>query len=324
MRVAPLRGKFGMNFVRVPIFVGLTCMGLPCMAQAPPDRIDQAPGDQPIRLNVTRVSLLFTVQDKKGRFITDLTKDEFQIVENKKPQTIAEFAAESDLPLRIAILMDTGNTVRERFQFQQDAAGSFLETVLRPGHDKALVMSFDSSPEIVSDLTDDKRKLSTAIRGLHPGGGAALYDAIFTACRDKLIKEQPSEKFRRAMVILSDGEDNQSHWTREQALEMAQKADVVIYTISTNNTRLETEGDKILRYFAQETGGQTFVPFQSSDLEQSFEDIANELRHQYVALYRPDPLKADGLYHTVEIKVKNRKDLVVRARHGYYAPLANP
>jgi Ca-activated chloride channel homolog len=308
-----------MKFPSVSAFFGLICMGLACMAQAPVDI-----GDQPIRLNVTRVSLVFTVQDKKGRFITDLTKDEFQIVENKKPQTIADFTAESDLPLRIAVLMDTGNTVRERFQFQQEAAGSFLETVLRPGRDKALLMSFDSSPEIVSDLTDDKRKLSTAIRGLHPGGGAALYDAIFLACRDKLIKEQPAEKFRRAMVILSDGEDNQSHWTREQALEMAQKADVVIYTISTNNTRLDTSGDKVLRYFAEETGGQTFLPFQSADLEQSFLDIANELRHQYVALYRPDPLKTDGQYHTVEIKVKNRKDLVVRARHGYYAPLATP
>jgi Ca-activated chloride channel homolog len=121
------------------------------------------------------------------------------------------------------------------------------------------------------------------------------------------------------MVILGD-DDNQSRWTREQALEMAQRADVVIYTISTNISRIDTDGDKVLRYFAQETGGQTFLPFKASDLAQSFEDIANELRHQYIALYRPDPLKNDGLYHTVEIKVKNRKDVVVRARHGYYAP----
>jgi len=292
---------------------------LPCFAQAPADSGEQPP----IRVDVTRVSLLFTVQDKKGRFITDLSKDEFQVVENKKPQTIAEFSAESDLPLRLAILIETGNTVRERFRFQQDAAINFIETAVRHGRDKAMLMSFDTSPEVVAPLSDDTQKITASIRALRPGGGAALYDAIFTACRDHLTKEQPAEKFRRAMIILGDGEDNQSRWTREQALEMAQKADVVIYTISTNISRIDTTGDKTLRYFAQETGGQAFVPFQASDLDQSFEDIANELRHQYIALYRPEPLKADGLYHTVEIKVKSRKDLIVRARHGYYAPLAN-
>jgi len=292
---------------------------LPCFAQAPADSGEQPP----IRVDVTRVSLLFTVQDKKGRFITDLSKDEFQVVENKKPQTIAEFSAESDLPLRLAILIETGNTVRERFRFQQDAAINFIETAVRHGRDKAMLMSFDTSPEVVAPLSDDTQKITASIRALRPGGGAALYDAIFTACRDHLTKEQPAEKFRRAMIILGDGEDNQSRWTREQALEMAQKADVVIYTISTNISRIDTAGDKTLRYFAQETGGQAFVPFQASDLDQSFEDIANELRHQYIALYRPEPLKADGLYHTVEIKVKSRKDLIVRARHGYYAPLAN-
>jgi len=292
---------------------------LPCFAQAPADSGEQPP----IRVDVTRVSLLFTVQDKKGRFITDLSKDEFQVVENKKPQTIAEFSAESDLPLRLAILIETGNTVRERFRFQQDAAINFIETAVRHGRDKAMLMSFDTSSEVVAPLSDDTQKITASIRALRPGGGTALYDAIFTACRDHLTKEQPAEKFRRAMIILGDGEDNQSRWTREQALEMAQKADVVIYTISTNISRIDTAGDKTLRYFAQETGGQAFVPFQASDLDQSFEDIANELRHQYIALYRPEPLKADGLYHTVEIKVKSRKDLIVRARHGYYAPLAN-
>ncbi|HYK58949.1 MAG TPA: VWA domain-containing protein [Bryobacteraceae bacterium] len=292
---------------------------LPCFAQAPADSGEQPP----IRVDVTRVSLLFTVQDKKGRFITDLSKDEFQVVENKKPQTIAEFSAESDLPLRLAILIETGNTVRERFRFQQDAAINFIETAVRHGRDKAMLMSFDTSSEVVAPLSDDTQKITASIRALRPGGGTALYDAIFTACRDHLTKEQPAEKFRRAMIILGDGEDNQSRWTREQALEMAQKADVVIYTISTNISRIDTTGDKTLRYFAQETGGQAFVPFQASDLDQSFEDIANELRHQYIALYRPEPLKADGLYHTVEIKVKSRKDLIVRARHGYYAPLAN-
>ena len=120
-------------------------------------------------------------------------------------------------------------------------------------------------------------------------------------------------------MVLSDGEDNESRYSRDQALEMAQRADTVIYTISTNVSHIETEGDKVLKYFADQTGGAFFTPFQAKDLNQSFENIANELRHQYNLFYRPEPLRADGLYHPVEIKIKGRKDLLVRARKGYYA-----
>jgi Ca-activated chloride channel family protein len=301
---------------------------LPAFAQAPQQKgaSKSAPSadlssDQTIRLDVTRVPVLFTVADKKGHFVTDLTKDEFEVIESKKLQSILDFNGESDLPLRLAVLIDTGNNIRERFQFQQEAATDFVETVVRPVLDKAMVVSFDTSAELVAEMTNDIGKLNASIRALRPGGGTALYDAIYFACKEKL-QDQPPERFRRAMVILSDGDDNHSRYTREQALEMAQKADVVIYTISTNNSGQGSDGDKILRYFAQETGGQVFFPFKASDLAQSFENIANELRHQYIVVYRPEPFKADGLYHTLEIRVKGRKDLVVRARHGYYAPLA--
>jgi Ca-activated chloride channel homolog len=288
-------------------------------AQAP----QPAPADEDasrITLDVTRVNMLFTVSDKKGRFVTNLDKDNFEIVESKKTQNILEFTAETNLPLRIGILVDTSNSIRDRFRFQQAAATDFINTVMRPGQDKGMVVSFDSSAELVADLTDSTEALGTAIRNLRPGGGTALYDAIFFACRDKLMMDQPRDKFRRAIVMLSDGEDNESRWSREQALEMAHKADVVIYTISTNISRISTEGDKVLKYFAEETGGLAFFPFKSQDLAQSFENIANELRHQYNLFYRPEPLKTDGLYHAVDIRVKGRKDLLVRARHGYYAP----
>jgi len=284
------------------------------------------PQDQPdtrIVLEVNRVDVLFTVSDKKGRFVTDLGKTDFDVFENKKAQNILEFTAESDLPLRLAILIDTSNSIRDRFRFQQEAATRFIDGVVRPRQDKAAVVSFDTAAELVADLTDDTEKLDKAVRDLRPGGGTALFDAIFFACRDKLMQDQPRHKFRRAMVILSDGEDNNSRYTRDQALEMAQKADVVIYTISTNITRIPTDGDKIMRYFAEETGGLAFFPFKAEDLSQSFENIANELRHQYMILYRPEPLKTDGLYHTVSIRIHGRKDLVVRARKGYYAPKAS-
>ena len=307
------------------------CLALALRAQAPPaaspkaqSSARQVPADEDpaarITLDVTRVNMLFTVSDKKGRFVTDLGKDEFEILEARKPQTIMEFTAETDLPLRIGILIDTSNSIRDRFRFQQDAATDFVNTVVRPRQDKAMVVSFDSSAELVSDLTDSTEKLGKAIQSLRPGGGTALYDAIYFACKEKLMADQPRDKFRRAIVMLSDGEDNDSRYSREQALEMAHKADVVIYSISTNISRIPTEGDKILRYFAEETGGLAFFPFKSQDLAQSFENIANELRHQYNVFYRPEPLKTDGLYHSVNIRVKGRKDLVVRARHGYYAP----
>jgi Ca-activated chloride channel family protein len=287
-----------------------------------PAAAQQAAEDQNrIVLDVARVNMLFTVTDKKGRFVTNLTKDDFEIREEKKEQQILEFVAESDLPLRLGILVDSSNSVRDRFKFQQEAAVEFVNSVVRP-EDKAVIVSYDSGAELVADLTGNTEQLAKAIRSLRPGGGTALYEAIYFACRDKLMQDQPRHKFRRAMVVLGDGDDNASRYTRDQALEMAQKADVVVYTISTNNTKVENEGDKVLRYFSGETGGMAFFPFQARELSQSFENISNELRHQYNVLYRPEPLKADGLFHRVDVKVKTRKDLVVRARKGYYAPRA--
>jgi Ca-activated chloride channel homolog len=316
-----------------PVWIAVLGAALPIAlqlaAQAPPAPPKPAPAKQAsaeeppearITLDVTRVNMLFTVSDKKGRFVTDLKKDDFEITETRKAQTITEFTAETDLPLRIAILIDTSNSIRDRFRFQQEAATDFVNAVIRPRQDAGMLVSFDSSAELVADLTDDTAALGRAIRSLRPGGGTALYDAIYFAAKEKLMGEQPRDKYRRAIVVLSDGEDNDSRYSREQALEMAQKADVVIYTISTNITRIPTDGDKVLRYFAEETGGLAFFPFKSQDLAQSFENIANELRHQYNVYYRPEPLKTDGLYHSVDIKVKGRKDLIVRARHGYYAP----
>ena len=304
------------------IFLGILVWALASAQQPVVEK--PAPIDAPdtrIKVDVTRVNVLFTVTDKKGRFITDLGKDDFSVTENKKSQVIQEFTAETDLPLRIAILIDTSNSIRDRFKFEQEAAIEFINSVLRPREDKAMVVSFDTAAELVADLMDDPEKLAKSIRNLRPGGGTALYDAIYFACRDRLQQDQPRHKFRRAVIIVSDGDDNQSRVTRDQSLEMAQKADVVIYSISTNISKIEGDGDKVLRYLSLETGGQAFFPFKVQDLAQSFENIANELRRQYNIFYRPEPLKADGLYHSISVKVNGRKDLVVRARKGYYAPL---
>ncbi len=287
-------------------------------AQQKPPAVEES--SRPISVDVERVNLLFAVTDKKGRFITDLAKEDFAVFEHKKDQQIMEFTAESDLPLRLAILIDTSNSVRDRFKFQQEAALEFIRNVLRPKQDKATVIGFDTASELISDLTNDVEKLEKGIKSLRPGGGTALFDAVFFAAREKLMQDAPMHKFRRAMVIVGDGDDNQSRYSRDQALEMAQKADTVIYTISTNITRQESEGDKILKYLAAETGGLSFFPFKVTDLTQSFENISNELRHQYSLLYKPEPFQRDGLFHPVELKLKGRKSLIVRVRRGYFAP----
>ncbi|HAX41684.1 MAG TPA: VWA domain-containing protein [Bryobacteraceae bacterium] len=295
---------------------GLTALPLLRGQQPPSD------SDPVITLDVTRVNLLFTVSDRRGRFVNNLSADDFQVVEHKRPQKILEFAAESDLPLRIGLLVDTSNSIRDRFKFELETASHFLETVIRKGRDKALIYSFDNQAELVQDLTDDVNLLGKKLRSLRAGGGTAMYEAMYLASRDHLMQDQPRHKYRRALIIIGDGDDNASRFSRDQALEMVHKADGVIYCISTNQTGMNNIGDKTLKYFAEETGGQAFFPFKAQDLAQDFENIANELRSQYSILYRPEPLITDGKYHPILVRVRNQRGLVVRSRKGYYAPLS--
>lgn len=273
-----------------------------------------------IRVEVSRVPLLFTVTDKRNRFITDLDKENFEVLDNGQRQVIREFVRESDLPLRIGVLMDTSNSVRGRFRFEQESAIEFIRGVLEEGNDRAFLVSYDTRAELMVDYTQDAEELAKGVRMLRAGGGTALYDAIYYACRDKLPEDQPLAQYRRALILIGDGEDNQSTVTRDMALEMAHKAEAVIYAISTNRTGQKLEGDKILRYLADETGGRAFHPFQATDMEQSFADIANELRHQYFLIYSPTDFALDGSFHDIRVKA-DIKNVQVRARSGYYAPL---
>jgi VWFA-related protein len=302
----------------VALGVPACLIGIALWAQKPAG-VDTSQPEARFSSSTTAVDVLFTVTDKKGRFVTDLTVNDFEIIENKKPQFIQQFTAESDLPLRLALLIDTSNSITQQFRFEQQAAIRFMNDVMRPKQDRMLLMSFDNSPQVVSELTNDMAALERGINGMRPGGGTALYDAIYSAAKEKLMLDQPRDRFRRALVLISDGEDTQSHYSRDQALEAAQIADTVIYAISTNSTHDDKEGDQVLKYLTDETGGQAFFPFKAEDLDQSFENIANELRHQYNILYHPDPLVLDGRYHPIQVRVKTRKDMVVRARKGYVA-----
>jgi len=273
-----------------------------------------------IRRTVNEVNVVFTVTDKHGHYVKDLKKDDFKIIDDAKPaEEIRSFRAETDLPLDVGMLIDASNSVRDRFKFEQEAAVEFLNQTVRRKYDKAFVVGFDVTPEVTQDFTDDTEALSVGVRSLRPGGGTALYDALYFACRDKLLKAQQSGPVRKAVILLSDGDDNQSHVTREESIEMAQRADVIVYTISTNLTGSGSHGDKVLERIAEATGGRSYVPFQLTEVANAFAAIQEELRSQYAISYKPAEFHPDGRYRTIQI-IAQEKGLHVRSRHGYYAP----
>jgi len=296
---------------------------------APPAQAAPAPGEKAdksddesvatVKTVVNEVRVVFTVTDKHGRYIKDLKKEDFKVIDDKGPAELRSFRSETDLPLQVGLLVDASNSVRDRFRFEQEAAIEFLNSIIRLRYDKAFIVGFDVTPEVTQDFTDDTEKLSVGVRALRPGGGTAMFDALYFACRDKLLKQEQTGPVRRAIILLSDGEDNQSHVTREEAIDMAQRAEAIVYTISTNITGTKGAGDKTLERIADATGGRSFFPFQMRDVQDAFQSIQEELRSQYAASYHPANFIADGRYRTIEIQAPGR-GLKVRARKGYYAP----
>jgi Ca-activated chloride channel family protein len=282
----------------------------------PPDQASTT-----FRRTVNEVNVAFTVTDKHGHYVNNLTKNDFSVLDDQKPALdVRSFHRETDLPLQVGLLVDASNSVRDRFKFEQEAAIEFLNQTIRPKYDQAFVVGFDVTPEVTQDFTDSADLLSVGVRSLRPGGGTAMYDALYFACRDKLMKAPQTGPVRRAIILLSDGDDNQSHVTREEAVEMAQRAEVVIYAISTNISGSGSHGDKILERIADATGGRAFFPFQITEVSNAFSEIQNELRSQYALAYTPADLAPNGQYHSIEILAQNRKGLRVRSRHGYFAP----
>jgi len=287
---------------------------------APPAAPQPPSGSQTIRVRVELVNVLMTVTDRKNRLVIHMTKDDFNVFEDSKPQTIRYFSRESDLPLRIAILIDTSNSIRDRLRFEQEAATDFLNTTIRRGKDMAFVVGFDVEPQLIQDYTDNTEKLANAIRDLQAGGVTSLYDALFFSCKEKMLFFPPPEPYlRRVMIVISDGQDNQSEHTREEALAMAQRAEVTIFTISTNRSGTEARGDKVLRRLAEETGGRAFFPFEASELAVNFQEIARELRSQYSLAYVSTNSAHDGTFRNISIQPLE-KSLRVRAKTGYFAP----
>ncbi len=273
-----------------------------------------------LHARVNEVNVLFIATDKHGKFVRDLNQSDFSILDDHKPpQAILNFRRETDLPLHLGLLVDVSGSVDGRFDFEQNAATSFLEHTVRAGFDKAFVVGFNSHSQLSQDFTDNVQLLSVGVHKLHDGGGTALYDAVYHACKEKFLKDRPDHPVRKAIVIVSDGEDNQSEFSKAQAIEMAQRAEVIIYAISTDDSGLVMRGDKVLEQLAEATGGRAFFPFKMKDITHSFAAIEDELRSQYVVSYKPADFDADGRYRSIQIS-SLKKDLQVRARKGYFAP----
>ena len=306
-------------------------------SSSPPQNSQQPPArqKQPPKIVSTTglVHLVATVMDRHRNFVTNLNQSDFTVWEDGAPQKILFFGRDTDLPLRIGLLMDTSNSIRPRLAFEQDAAIDFLNSVIRLGKYYAFLMTFDNEPEVVQGFTDDVGELSDAIRRQRAGGGTALNDAIYMASERLMSAPLPrglDPQVRRVLVVISDGDDDLSDHALSDALTEALRAGAAIYTISTNTDWISVDnpdqprkyhldpGDKILQELANESGGRPFFPYRVDDLEQSFVDIGTELRSQYYIAYSPtDPL-SNGGYRKIQVGA-DRKGLVVRTKKGYYA-----
>ncbi len=270
-------------------------------------------------MGVNEVSLIFTVTDKHGHYIANLSQNDFALLDNQKaPERVNSFHQQINLPLRVGLLIDASTSIRSRFQFEQQSATAFLLDVLKAKSDRAFVMGFDVTPTVTADWTNDQDALETGVNKLEPGGGTALFDAVYVACRDKLGTSRGPEPVRKAIILISDGEDNQSRVYISEAIKECERAETIIYAISTNWTPSRGNGDKILQELAEETGGEVFFPPSVEEMSSSFKDIEEELRSQYALVYTPADFKTDGSYRTIYLYCYDRK-YTVRAKKGYFA-----
>jgi len=275
-----------------------------------------------ITVGVDLVNVLFTVTDDNGRLVSGLGPEDFIVEENSETQEIIHFARENELPLTLALLVDTSPSVRPVFEEEQRTAVAFLESILRP-QDLSLVIGFDRTVTLIQDFTESTGLLADAIYSLNVGSGTSVYDAVFLAGEERLR----GEAGRKAIILISDGEDTTSRIDRTEALIAAHQADAVIYSISNSLPRRgffgggeQATGDiRALEALSEETGGAVFVLNNSERFEEIFAQIAEELRTQYSLGYVSTNQEKDGEYREIRIRPQNR-DLEVRSRKGYYAP----
>lgn len=274
--------------------------------------------DERITVEVDAVNVLISVIDNDTEdFVTDLDRSRFRVYEDGIRQVITNFSQQTNLPLTIAMCMDTSSSVKLKLKFEKTAALDFLYTVMRPT-DRALLAEFDTGVTLLHDFTSNPNDLVEEIKRLKAGGGTSLYDAIFLVSEQKLLYE----KGRKTMVILSDGADLTSVHSFEDALRMAQYSEAALYAVSTTRfgANIDHEGDNALKQLADSTGGRVFFPYSTEELSKSFTKIEQELRSQYSLTYTPRNTRKDGTFRAIKVEV-DKGGIKIRHRKGYYAPV---
>lgn len=274
-----------------------------------------------LNLGVNEVDLIFSVTDKHGHYVPNLKQSDFALLDNQRaPAKIDSFHQQINLPMRVGFLVDTSTSIRSRFQFEQQAAINFLLDILKPKSDRAFVMGFDVTPNVTANWTNDVDGLEQGINNLSPGGGTALYDALYSACRYKMMDiSRGQEPVRKAIILLSDGDDDQSRVYENEAIKECQRAETIVYSVSTNWTPSRGPGDKVMSALAEQTGGRVFFPPSVEDISTSFRQIEEELRSQYALTYTPADFRYDGAFHSIYLYCTDRR-YVARTKAGYFAP----
>jgi len=294
----------------------------PASATPAPAQQSPTPADQEvatIRVQSNEVNLVFTVTDKKGKFITGLRQESFGLLDDGRPPVaVLRFTQQTNLPLRVGIMLDTSSSIRQRFQFEQDSAIEFFLQVLHR-NDRAFIEGFDIETNVAQDFTNNVDLLNQGIRKLRPGGGTALFDALYKTCHEQMLTLRDEGAVRRALILVSDGDDNYSRALESDAIKECQRAETIVYTISTNVSPSKDKGDDVLKQIADATGGQVFFPIRIEDVATGFHNIEEELRSQYSLIYRPAEFKQNGAFRTIYLQAKDPR-YKVRARKGYFAP----
>jgi Ca-activated chloride channel homolog len=294
---------------------------------------EEEPQDEPIKLGANLVTVPFNITDKQNRFINDLTKDDIEILEDNKPQEIFSFDRQTDMPLTIAMLIDISGSQQYTLPEEIMAGKRFYEKVLRK-KDLGAVITFESDSVLVQDLTSNVEKLKRALDDVRvpvmpamiPGstgtppinggsgpGSTAMFDSIYSASADLLSREAG----RRVIILVTDGQDTSSSVKMKTAIERTWRSEIIVYSIGIGGPMGINQGD--LKKISTETGGRAFFPRNGEDLEKAYNQIEEDLRSQNILAYQSGNEARDGSFRTIQVRVKNRKDLTVRHRRGYFA-----